>query len=84
MIRSDRIYLAADKERCEPLAKRCVMQSKCARAAAVIAQGSPLMDYTIDPSGAGGTALCAGYINSSQAMAQPAPVRAVRPAAGRL
>lgn len=62
--RSDRIVLAPNESRCVP-GRECSMHTQCARARALIPQGTPLEDFTTgDPYrvASGGTSDCPGYL----------------------
>jgi hypothetical protein len=64
--RSDRIIMADNEPRCEPIGY-CTMRSKCARVQAPIVRGTksfPVQDYTQGITGQvyGGTAICPGYM----------------------
>ena len=74
--RSDRIQLDASEARCEPQTA-CAMKTRCARYQAVIAQGSPLTDFSTGT--LGGTAMCFGYVDLTRSAPKPPMQRPVRP-----
>ena len=70
--RTDTIRLPNEEARCEP-AQPCVVRGTCARYQAEIpTRNAVLSDFSTGP--AGGTVLCAGYLNSHQYRNLPRPI----------
>lgn len=74
--RTDRIPLSPGVVRCEPQ-KACTVRSRCARGIAVIPQGSKLMDFSLEPGGAG--PLCPGFMSAATIRIEHERKRTVKP-----